>query len=100
MSYPRSQALARWKKEFYDTKVGTRKSTVEFRFAPRYDDATTAHESGMFRDTWKLRDGEAKPEYTEFQTLLLKEEGIWKILMEYQKAPASKADWDALAPGA
>lgn len=99
VSYPLSQALARWKKEFDDTKVGTRKSTVEFRFAHRYGDATTAHESGMFRYTWKLGDGEAKPEYVEFEALLLKENGIWKILMEYQRATASKAEWDALAPG-
>lgn len=98
VSYPLSQALTRWKKEFDDTKAGTRESAVEFRFAHRYGDATTAHESGVFCYTWKLDDGESIPEYVEFEALLLKENGKWQILMEYQKAGVEKAAWDALAP--
>lgn len=99
VSYPISQALVRWKKEFDDTKAGTRKSSVEFRFAHRYGDATTAHEAGIFCYTWKLGDGEAKPEYVEFEALLIKENGVWKCLMEYQKVAVKKTDWDALAVG-
>jgi len=41
----------------------------------------------------------ATPEYIEFEALMLKENGAWKILMEYQKAPMEKAAWDALAAG-
>lgn len=98
VSYPLSQALSRWKKEFDDTKAGNRESAVEFRFAHRFGDAVTAHESGIFCYTWKQGDGEATPEYVEFEALLLKENGTWKILMEYQKAAVEKAKWDALAP--
>ena len=47
-SYPLAKALARWKKEFDDTKAGIRKSSVDFRFSQRVGDATTAHETGMF----------------------------------------------------
>jgi len=98
-SYPLSQALARWKKEFDDTRSGQRESAVEFRFSHRYGDATTAHESGAFCYTWRQGDGEATPEYIEFEALMLKENGVWKILMEYQKAPMEKAAWDAMAAG-
>ena len=100
VSYPLSQALARWKKEFDDTKAGTRESAVEFRFSHRYGDASTAHESGVFCYTWKQGNGESTPEYVEFEALLLKENGKWQILMEYQKSAVKKAAWDALAPGA
>lgn len=100
VSYPLSQALVRWKKEFDDTKAGTRESSVEFRFAHRYGDATTAHESGVFCYTWRQGDGDPTPEYVEFEALLLKENGTWKILMEYQKSAVEKAKWDALVPGA
>lgn len=98
ISYPLSQALARWKKEFDDTRAGQRQSSVEFRFVHRYGDATTAHESGFFLYTSRDAGGEAKPEYVEFESLLVKEQGAWKIMMEYQKAKAEKAAWDALAP--
>ena len=97
VSYPLSQALARWKQEFDDTRAGKIGASVEFRFAHRYGDATTAHESGVFLYTQRKPGEEPKPEFIAFEALLLKEEGDWKILMEYQKAAVTKAEWDALA---
>ena len=47
-SYPLAKALARWKKEFDDTKAGTRKSNLTIRFSQRLGDETTAHETGIF----------------------------------------------------
>ncbi|QTN31107.1 DUF1080 domain-containing protein [Akkermansiaceae bacterium] len=98
VSYPLTQALARWKKEFDDTKAGNMEASVDFRFANRYGDAETAHESGVFLYTQKVGDGDAKPEYIGFEALLVKEGGAWKILMEYQKEVLTKSEWDALAP--
>lgn len=95
-SYPLSQALARWKQEFDDTKAGRMKASVVFRFAHRYGDARTAHESGVFLYTQQKEGEEAKPEYIGFEALLVKEGDDWKILMEYQKEIVTKADWDAL----
>lgn len=95
VSYPLTQALARWKQEFDDTKAGRIKASVEFRFAHRYGDATTAHDSGVFRYTQE-KDGETKTEYIGFEALLLKEGGDWKILMEYQKEVLTQTEWDAL----
>lgn len=98
ISYPLSQALKRWKKEFDDTKAGDRVSSVEFRFSHRYGDATTAHEAGVFCYSFKQGDDEMQSEYIDFEALLVKENDDWLILMEYQKAGVDMADWDALAP--
>ena len=92
---PLSKALARWKKEFDDTKAGKRKSSVEFRFSQRLADETTAHETGIFLYTWSEGGGETRKEYIHFEALLLKQNG-WKIMMEYQKSKATAQEWDAL----
>lgn len=95
-SYPLSQALARWEKEFDDTRDGSRTSNVTFRFSHRYGDATTAHEAGIFLYQFKQGDEPLKNEYVHFEALLVKKPDGWKIFMEYQKAPATKNEWDAL----
>jgi len=96
MSQPLAVALARWKQEFVDTKAGTRKSSVEFRFSKRMGDATTAHESGIFLYTFQLPDAPLQKEFIHFDCLLLKHPDGWKILMENQIGPATEAEWDAL----
>lgn len=99
VSYPLTQALARWKREFDDTKSGKMEASVDFRFAHRYGDATTAHESGVFLYTQKVDGAEPKPEYIGFEALLVKGDDGWKIMMEYQKQAVTVAEWDALVPG-
>jgi ketosteroid isomerase-like protein len=95
-SYPLSKALARWKKEFDDTKSGDRESNVTFRFSQRLGDETTAHETGIFLYSSKQGDGELQNEYVHLEALLVKRDGKWQIFMEYQKAPATEAEWKAL----
>ncbi|MBI1375854.1 MAG: hypothetical protein GC159_24360 [Phycisphaera sp.] len=94
---PLSVALARWKKEFDATKAGTMRASVEFRFAQRFNDATTAHETGIFLykqvDTLKHTD---IAEYIHFESLLVKRDGRWQTMMEYQKSKATPEEWDAL----
>jgi hypothetical protein len=96
-SYPLSKALARWKKDFTATKAGKIKTKVEFRFSQRFGDETTAHETGIFLYSFTDPEGQWKQEYVHFQALLLKGKDGWKIMMEYQKSKATKAEWDALA---
>jgi len=96
MSQPLAVALARWKKEFTDTKAGTRKSSVEFRFSKRMGDATTAHESGIFLYTFQLPGADPQLEFIHFEAVLVKHPDGWKILMENQIGPATEAGWDAL----
>ena len=97
-SYPLSQALARWKKDFTATKTGKTKAKVEFRFSQRFSDETTAHETGIFLYSFTDLEGNWKQEYVNFQALLLKGKDGWKIMMEYQQSRSTKDEWDTLAP--
>jgi ketosteroid isomerase-like protein len=96
LSYPLTQALARWKKEFDDTKSGERESSAAFRFSQRLGDSTTAHETGVLLYSFRQGDGEMKHEYIHLEALLLKKDDGWKIIMEYQKGPATEEEWKAL----
>ena len=97
-SYPLAKALVRWKKEFDDTKSGDRKSSAKFRFSSRYSDETTAHETGMLLYEFSTKDGKKGNEYVFLEALLLKRDGKWLIMMEYQKAAGTVEDWNKLKP--
>lgn len=97
-SYPLAKALVRWKKEFDDTKSGDRESSATFRFAARYHDETTAHETGMLLYEFSTKDGKVGKEYIFLEALLLKRKGKWLIMMEYQKAVGTAEDWKKLKP--
>lgn len=74
LSYPLTQALARWKKEFDDTKSGERESSAAFRFSQRLGDATTAHETAILLYSFRQGDGEMKHEFIHLEALLLKKD--------------------------
>ncbi len=94
-SYPLTTALAGWKQGFVDTQAGRMKASVEFRFSQRWGDETTAHETGIFLYTKTGPDGERQERFIHFEALLVKKER-WTILMEYQKGPATREEWDRL----
>jgi hypothetical protein len=94
---PLAVALERWKPEFVNTKSGKMKASVEFRFSRRLGDETTAHETGMFLYSSTDSEGKTTAAYIHMEALLLKRDGQWKIMMEYQKSEASKMEWEALA---
>lgn len=96
ISSPLADALKRWKKEFDATKSGEMKASVEFKFSQRLGDATTAHETGMFLYTATGADGKETQEYIHFEGLLVKRDGRWKIVMEYQKSKGTRAEFEAL----
>ena len=98
-SSPLSEALVRWKKEFIATKSGTMKASVKFRFSQRLGDETTAHETGIFLYSSVGPDGKINQEYIHFEVLLVKKEGHWQTLMEYQKSKATQNEWDVLSKG-
>lgn len=97
-SYPLEQALIRWEKDFENTKSGELKGKVDFRFAKRYRDTATAHESGVFRYITTPKNGEATTDYISFEALLVEKDGEWKMLMENQIGPATQEEWEALKP--
>jgi ketosteroid isomerase-like protein len=93
---PLAVALARWQQDFTDTREGRVKAGVSFRFAQRLGDATTAHETGIFRYVSQKAGGQPLEEFIHLEALLVKQADGWKILMEYQIGPATKTEWDAL----
>jgi ketosteroid isomerase-like protein len=99
------EALAEWKAGFEATAKGLQSVRLDFRFSQRIDDAESAHETGIFRYEQSVannNDDEAPPtttiRFVNFEALMIKKDGRWMWLMEYQKGNASQADWDALAP--
>ena len=94
-SYPISQALAGWKPGFDDTREGRAAAGVEFRLTERLVGETTAHESGIFRYFLTPEEGEEQVALIHFEALLVKKDGRWLMLMEYQKGPATEEEWAA-----
>lgn len=93
-SYPIAQALDGWEQGFLATQAGEVKASVEFRFTQRLHDGTTAHETGIFKYAVEDPDGEPMAQFVHFEALLVDKAG-WKMVMEYQKAPATEAEWEA-----
>jgi hypothetical protein len=93
-SQPLTKALARWQQEFIDTRAGKMQASVEFRFTRRVGDATTAHETGIFRYSSQTSGAAAKVEYVKFESLLVKRQDGWKTLMENQQSSVTAAEWD------
>lgn len=96
-SVPLAKALAGWKQGFDDTKAGKNKAGVTFRLSQRLGDETTAHETGIFYYWTSNIDGSNKQGImVHFEMLLVKKDGKWLGVMEYQKDPATKEEWEAL----
>jgi ketosteroid isomerase-like protein len=93
-SYPISQALAGWKQGFDDTKAGKMTASVEFRFTRTLRDATTAHQTGIFHYSSTPTGGEINEYYVHLEALLVNQDG-WKMMMEYQRQPATLEEWAA-----
>ena len=92
---PISGALEAWKEGFDDTREGRAVAGVAFRLTDRLNDGSTAHETGMFRYTFKPVDGEEQVALVHFEALLVEKDGRWLMVMEYQKEPATDEEWDA-----
>lgn len=99
-SYPIASALAGWKQGFDDTRDGSAKAGVSFRFTQRLHDETTAHETGIFRYSLEPTGEDPIDVMVHFEGLLVKKDGEWRMLMEYQKQPATAAEWEAAGPAA
>ncbi|WP_223032990.1 nuclear transport factor 2 family protein [Hanstruepera marina] len=97
-SVPLAKALAGWKQGFDDTKAGKNKAGVTFRLSQRIGDDTTAHETGIFNYWTSDANGDNKQEIAvHFEMLLVKKDGKWLGVMEYQKDPATEEEWEALS---
>ncbi len=95
-SIPIQVALDSWKEGFDNTKAGKMLASVDFRFSENSIGETSAHQSGIFLYKWQNEGEELQEVYIHFEALLTKVDADWKMLMEYQKAMASKEEWDKL----
>ncbi len=93
-SYPVSKAFNKWEQGLKDTAMGKMTAGVDFRFTRRWHDEHTAHETGIFHYTADPEQGQPTDVYIHFEALLVKREG-WKLIMEYQKGPATEGEWAA-----
>ena len=92
-----AKALANWKQGFSDTKAGKTVHNVTFRFSQRVGSETTAHETGIFAFQSADSTGKANPkQYVHFDALLVKRNGVWLMIMEYQKTKATEEEWNLL----
>jgi len=95
-SYPIAAAMSGWKPDIDRTRNGEVHAEVAFRFSQRLNDATTAHETGIFYYMATPADGETSAAIINFEALLVKKNGEWKVMMEYQKSVATIEDWNVL----
>ena len=61
---------------------GKIKRNTEMRFISRIVSAELAYESGYFKSTTSLANGEVRTRYSRFTVILRKESGNWKILVD------------------
>ena len=97
-SLPIAEALAGWKPGIEETRSGAMSASVAFRFTRRLNDATTAHQTGIFRYEESRPGSEPSVVYIHFEALLVKKDR-WLMTMEYQKQPATEEEWIAAGEG-
>jgi hypothetical protein len=49
----------------------------------------------MFRYTFAPTDGTPAVALVHFESLLVRKDGVWLMVMEYQKAAATEEEWQA-----
>ena len=95
-SIPIKEALDRWEKGFEDTRQKKMKASVEFRFSETLLGTASAYQKGIFHYTSEYIGQSQVSVFIHFEVLLTKSNGIWEILMEYQKDYATIEDWNSL----
>ena len=78
-----------------DTRDGRARRSVEFRFTERLNNATSAHEVGIFRYASTESDGTTRVALIHFEAALVKKDGVWLQLLELQRSDATTAEWEA-----
>lgn len=62
------------------------KAAIDFRFLERIANEDTASERGIFEFSMTNAKGETQKSYGKFHVILRKEDGKWKILMDYDSS--------------
>ena len=92
--YPIRKAFDGWKQGFMDTKAGVLDANLELKFSRRVFDSSTAHEIGIFHYYTINKEGKKTDSYVHFESLWIKKQNKWFILMENQISRKDKEEWD------
>jgi hypothetical protein len=93
-SYTIKDAFAGWKQGFEDTRSGKITAQVDVMFSQRLTDKTTAHETGIFHYYTIDKEGKQNDSYVHFESLWVKKNNKWFMMMEYQKSRTDKVEWN------
>ena len=95
-SYPIKNAFDGWKQGFDDTKSGIISAHLDVRFSQRLYDNFSAHETGIFHYYTINKEGKQSDSYVHFESLWIKKNNKWLMIMEYQKSKTEKDEWNEL----
>ena len=59
-------------------------------------DEFSAHETGVFHYYTINKKGQQSDTYVHFESLWVKKNNKWKMIMEYQKSRTTEAEWNTL----
>ena len=95
-SYPIKNAFEGWEKGFIDTKSEEIIANLDVKFSERLFDEFTAHETGIFHYYTINKNGDKNDTYVHFESLWVKKNNKWKMVMEYQKSSTTETEWNSL----
>ena len=95
-SYPIKKAFEGWKQGFADTESGKIKANLDVKFSERLYDQLTAHEIGIFHYYTVNQNGDRNDTYVYFESLWVKKNNTWIMMMEYQKSRTDESEWNTL----
>ena len=95
-SYPIKNAFEGWEKGFIDTKSEEIIANLDVKFSERLFDEFTAHETGIFHYYTINKNGDKDDTYVHFESLWVKKNNKWKMIMEYQKSRTTEVEWNTL----
>ena len=95
-SYPIKKAFEGWKQGFADTESGKIKANLDVKFSERLYDQLTAHEIGIFHYYTVNKNGDRNDTYIHFESLWVKKNNTWIMMMEYQKSRTDESEWNTL----
>ena len=95
-TYPIKNAFEGWKQGFDDTKSGIINAHLDVRFSHRLYDNSSAHETGIFHYYTINKYGKQSDSYIHFESLWVKKNNKWLMIMENQKSRTYKDEWNEL----
>ena len=95
-SYPIKKAFEGWQQGFTDTKSGEITAHLDVKFSERIFDEFSAHETGVFHYYTINKKGQQSDTYVHFESLWVKKNNRWIMMMEYQKSRSDETERNTL----